>query len=76
MYILPVLGSGADADNGMAHLVTFIHSQRHEWEEDRQQLVPLIVRGACSLAVPLSGKLLFTPAKKQDSRMDDDVDEQ
>jgi hypothetical protein len=25
MYILPVLGSGADADNGMAHLVTFIH---------------------------------------------------
>jgi hypothetical protein len=26
MYILPVLGSGADADNGMAHLVTFIHS--------------------------------------------------
>jgi hypothetical protein len=24
MYILPVLGSGADADNGMAHLVTFI----------------------------------------------------
>jgi len=40
------------------------------------QLVPLIARGACSLAVPLSGKLLFTPAKKQDSRMDDDVDEQ
>jgi len=28
MYILAVLGSGADADNGMAHLVTFIHS----WE--------------------------------------------
>jgi hypothetical protein len=28
MYILPVLGSGADADNGMAHLVTFIHSFR------------------------------------------------
>jgi hypothetical protein len=26
MYILPVLGSGADADNGVAHLVTFIHS--------------------------------------------------
>jgi len=26
MYILPVIGSGADADNGMAHLVTFIHS--------------------------------------------------
>jgi hypothetical protein len=26
MYILPVLGSGADAGNGMAHLVTFIHS--------------------------------------------------
>jgi hypothetical protein len=26
MYMLPVLGSGADADNGMAHLVTFIHS--------------------------------------------------
>jgi hypothetical protein len=26
MYVLPVLGSGADADNGMAHLVTFIHS--------------------------------------------------
>jgi hypothetical protein len=29
MYILPVLGSGADADNGMAHLVTFIHSSVH-----------------------------------------------
>jgi hypothetical protein len=26
MYILPVLGSGANADNGMVHLVTFIHS--------------------------------------------------
>jgi hypothetical protein len=26
MYILPVLGSGADADNGMAHLITFIHT--------------------------------------------------
>jgi hypothetical protein len=26
MYILPVLGSGVDADNGMVHLVTFIHS--------------------------------------------------
>jgi len=26
MYILPVIGSGADADNGMAHLVSFIHS--------------------------------------------------
>jgi hypothetical protein len=26
MYILPVLGSRADADNGVAHLVIFIHS--------------------------------------------------
>jgi hypothetical protein len=27
MYILPVLlGSGGDADNGTAHLVTFIYS--------------------------------------------------
>jgi hypothetical protein len=26
MYILPVLGSGTDADNGMAHLSGNIHS--------------------------------------------------
>jgi len=36
MYILPVIGSGADADNGMAHLVSFIHSVICEAYEARQ----------------------------------------
>jgi hypothetical protein len=34
MYILPVLGSGADADNGMAHLVTFIHSYKAQLSQN------------------------------------------
>jgi hypothetical protein len=52
MYILPVLGSGANADNGMAHLVTFIHSFikcLSAWASNCL-LVPLVAAAANRLA--------------------------